>query len=304
MEDKGLPPREAWQAFDKHWDELDREMIMALMSFYASAAGVGGGAPEAEITAARRSPKIGGRIGEDLESDATTEARAAKPQLGGQAEKQEAGLATTEERSIGAKGGPKRTTVREDEEAAAQDRVTVSNSDRGKAKGTDKPTSAKEAEGTAAKTKPRGVDPKDNEKIRQLDDWDRKGKFIGDPSGLKARLRKGDHEARQEFEEMKAEIASGKKPNVEDFEDTPHSTNVVKSQRISDANKMELENSGWLKGRLPNADHRRDFMKWLEENHRVGEPHIHLRPGSPEAEAALQQFSEEEGVALAGARPR
>jgi hypothetical protein len=31
-------------------------------------------------------------------------------------------------------------------------------------------------------------------------------------------------------------------------------------------------------------------MEWLETNHRQGEAHIHLRPGSREAEAALREF--------------
>ena len=124
--------------------------------------------------------------------------------------------------------------------------------------------------------------------------------MTGDAGGLKARLKQGDAEARKEFDEMKVEIGQGKKPHIEDYEENPKIASRTSSavQRMSDANKTELENSGWLKGRLPNADHRREFMGWLEENHRQGEPHIHLSPGSPEAEAELLRFSEEEGVRL------
>lgn len=61
-------------------------------------------------------------------------------------------------------------------------------------------------------------------------------------------------------------------------------------QRISDANKQELQESGWLRRLLRDVDRRREFMEWLETNHRQGEAHIHLRPGSREADAALRDF--------------
>ena len=64
-------------------------------------------------------------------------------------------------------------------------------------------------------------------------------------------------------------------------------------QRISDGNKVELEDSGWLKKKLPDADRRREFMKWLEKNHKAGEEHAHLRPGSPEAQQMLDRFLSE-----------
>ncbi|GIF96123.1 hypothetical protein Cci01nite_12170 [Catellatospora citrea] len=63
-----------------------------------------------------------------------------------------------------------------------------------------------------------------------------------------------------------------------------------RQERISDANKAELEDSGWLKNRLKEPQQRRDFMKWLEQGHKQGEAHEHLRPGSPEAEAKLAEF--------------
>lgn len=61
-------------------------------------------------------------------------------------------------------------------------------------------------------------------------------------------------------------------------------------ERISDGNKQELQDSGWLKEKVPDVNTRRNFMKWLEQGHKQGEAHEHLRPGSPEAEAALAEF--------------
>jgi hypothetical protein len=61
-------------------------------------------------------------------------------------------------------------------------------------------------------------------------------------------------------------------------------------ERISDGNKAELEDSGWLRGRLPDEERRREFMEWLQRRHEQGEAHIHLRPGSREAEQAVGEF--------------
>lgn len=68
---------------------------------------------------------------------------------------------------------------------------------------------------------------------------------------------------------------------------------LPRRQRISDGNKQELEDSGWLKQRLPNDERRREFMNWLERGHDQGETHTHLRPGSREAEAAVREFESE-----------
>jgi hypothetical protein len=51
--------------------------------------------------------------------------------------------------------------------------------------------------------------------------------------------------------------------------------------------------------RIDNSAHSDPYI-----NIRVGEPPIHPRPGSPENEAGLSQFREEEGVTLSGVRPR
>ena len=66
---------------------------------------------------------------------------------------------------------------------------------------------------------------------------------------------------------------------------------------MSDADKKELEESGWLKANLSREpEPRRRFMKWLEANHKQGEEHRHLRPGSPYAREMLARFREEENI--------
>jgi hypothetical protein len=65
---------------------------------------------------------------------------------------------------------------------------------------------------------------------------------------------------------------------------------LPRRQRISDGNKTELEDSDWLKRRLPDDDRRREFMDWLKKGHRLGEPHVHKRPSSRELEQAVQEF--------------
>ncbi|MER6666896.1 hypothetical protein ABT256_20305 [Amycolatopsis japonica] len=68
---------------------------------------------------------------------------------------------------------------------------------------------------------------------------------------------------------------------------------MPRRQRISDGNKQELENSGWLRRRMPSEERRREFMEWLQRGHEQGEAHTHLRPGSREAEAAVREFEAE-----------
>ena len=58
--------------------------------------------------------------------------------------------------------------------------------------------------------------------------------------------------------------------------------------------RQSCRESGWLRERLLDVDHRRRFMKWLEANHGQGEEHRHLTPGSPYAESMLERFINEE----------
>jgi hypothetical protein len=62
-------------------------------------------------------------------------------------------------------------------------------------------------------------------------------------------------------------------------------------ERISDGNKAELERSGWLRRQLPDEERRREFMEWLQRRHEQGEEHVHLRPGSREAQQAVDEFT-------------
>ncbi len=59
-------------------------------------------------------------------------------------------------------------------------------------------------------------------------------------------------------------------------------------QRISDGHKEELENSGWLKERLPDPDMRREFVYDLRR--RYGGQHGHHPPGAPVTERALREW--------------
>jgi hypothetical protein len=84
-----------------------------------------------------------------------------------------------------------------------------------------------------------------------------------------------------------------RKPDTpEEFGDDPRS-DLPRRKRISDGNKQELQESGWLRKRLPDVKRRREFMDWLKANHRIGEEHVHLRPGSRVAEEMLTRFVEE-----------
>jgi hypothetical protein len=77
-------------------------------------------------------------------------------------------------------------------------------------------------------------------------------------------------------------------------EDDPRS-DPERNQRISDANKAELEASGWLRAQLPDPEDRRAFMEWLQRRHETGEEHVHLSPGSPEAQRDLNEWQAETG---------
>jgi hypothetical protein len=125
---------------------------------------------------------------------------------------------------------------------------------------------------------------------REVGQWERSGHLTPDEAaGLKERLVSDDPAVRAEAQR---EVASERKriereSYGEEFEDEP------RHQRMSDANKAELQESGWLRERLPSVADRRAFMKWLERGHKQGEAHEHLRPGSPEAEAKLGEWAAE-----------
>ncbi|HYP27436.1 MAG TPA: DUF4157 domain-containing protein [Blastocatellia bacterium] len=68
-------------------------------------------------------------------------------------------------------------------------------------------------------------------------------------------------------------------------------------QKISDRyDKPELEQSPELIARLPDPNHRRLYMEWLKKGH-LGTGHPHVNPAK-DLDASLEQFSAESGVRL------
>ena len=77
-----------------------------------------------------------------------------------------------------------------------------------------------------------------------------------------------------------------------------------KREPVSDSYaKQELQESGWLKKRLPDIERRRQFMDWLEKNHKLGEEHQHLKPGSKYAKVHAEEVPGRKSLGL-NALPR
>ena len=128
-------------------------------------------------------------------------------------------------------------------------------------------------------------------KFRDIGDWEKAGDISPeDAADLRRKLRSDDPALRREAKDEMADLSR-------EAEGKPHE-NKPKKQRMSDAAKAELENSGWLKKRLPDAEHRRQFMEWLQKRHESGSPHDHLSPGSPYAERMLGVWSAESGTPI------
>ncbi len=183
----------------------------------------------------------------------------------------------------------------------------------GKRSGGDEPKAGPRKTPSAAKRleKKVVVAKEDLDRIRQLDQWEKKNKITGDVQSLRARLRSGDAntltEAQAEFDEAQEKIAKGEKWHVEEYGEAPRQK-APEETRISTAEKSELEDLGWLKTRLPAEKDRREFMGWLKKGHKEGElgreigtsqketeGHEHLGPGSPEAEEKVREWEREKG---------
>jgi hypothetical protein len=166
--------------------------------------------------------------------------------------------------------------------------------------------------GTVKSTVDPAVKKANQERIRQIDTWEKDGKISGDTHGLRNKLRSNnetDQEvAQSEFDNARKAIESGKKWEVDELGESRRPT-AREDTRISTGNKTELENSEWLKKRLPDAEKRRKFMEWLEKNHGAGETgtevkpgqretekHDHYNPGSKAAEEAVKNWEREEGT--------
>jgi hypothetical protein len=144
---------------------------------------------------------------------------------------------------------------------------------------------------------------------RQLTEWEKNGKVTGNTDELRRRLESGDPEAQAEFEDVQEEIATGGKPHIEPYRQPPARRAGEKaSERISTSTKSELENSGWLKKRLPAQRDRRAFMDWLKARHKQGiqgdevvagrsgvDGHDHYPPGAPETEEMVREWEREMG---------
>jgi len=158
--------------------------------------------------------------------------------------------------------------------------------------------------------KPR-VATEDLDRIKQLREWDKKGKITGDVSGMEKWLRSDDparlERARDEFRDASERIVKGERVHLEDYDEGPRAS-VSESAKISTGEKSELEDSAWLKGRLPGPEDRRNFMEWLKKGHKEGdvgaevrpgqsesEKHEHYRPGSRAAEEKVREWERELG---------
>jgi hypothetical protein len=166
---------------------------------------------------------------------------------------------------------------------------------------------------TPVSAKSREEAAEDLKRIRQLEAWDQQGKLTGDVGGLRSRLRSNEQEtareARKEFDEVQQQIKDHGRADIEEFADRPQ-PKARAHKPITDTNKTELENSKWLKDRLPDADDRRSFMDRLKAGHKEGEMGQEIDPGkkgeeghkgshhppySREKQEALRQWEEETG---------
>ena len=144
-------------------------------------------------------------------------------------------------------------------------------------------------------------------RISKVKEWEKANKITGDSEQLKSRLRSNDPQTRAdaeaEFDEASAKIAQGQRHHVEEFETPVRPSKRPEPSRISTTEKSELENSAWLKKRLPNASDRKKFMDSLTSGHKRGDQgaelkpgdrdvgkHEHFKPGSPALEAKVREW--------------
>jgi len=136
-------------------------------------------------------------------------------------------------------------------------------------------------------------------RIRQLAEWEKRGKIRGDVHGLRVRLKSNDPDtlraARNEFDEASADIAEGKTPHVEDYAEDLR-PEAPKTERISTGGKKRIDFNGWIKKRLPTGNDQWEYRDWLKTSHKVGSiEHDHPAPGTPAAEALVRTWEEEMG---------
>ena len=139
----------------------------------------------------------------------------------------------------------------------------------------------------------------DATRLRQLAEWEKRGKIRGDVHGLRTRLKSNDPDtlraARTEFDDASVDIAEGKKPHVENYAEDPR-PQAPETERISTGGKKRIDFSGWIKKRLPNGNDQWEYRNWLKTSHKVGSiEHDHPAPGTPAAEALVRTWEEEMG---------
>jgi hypothetical protein len=178
-----------------------------------------------------------------------------------------------------------------------------------KVKGSAKTTGTKTSGGAKGGAPKVRVADEDLARIKQLRDWDKKGKLTGDVGGLESGLRSGDpatlKTAQKEFDEVAEKIKKGEKPHIEDFEEGA-TAGAPEDELISTAGKVELEDSVWLRGRIKDPVKRKKFMDWLKRRHKEAEKgeeigsggeetegHGHYDPDSPAGQAELEQVIRE-----------
>jgi hypothetical protein len=104
---------------------------------------------------------------------------------------------------------------------------------------------------------------------------------------------KEDAEEAAQSQEKASNRRRGKDWEEEDYH--PRRKPVRGTEKISHGpQKMELQESPELRAAVPNVEHRREWMQWLEESH-TADFHEHVRPGSRNFYELLQEWSAETG---------
>jgi hypothetical protein len=113
-------------------------------------------------------------------------------------------------------------------------------------------------------------------------------------SDSKSTHRNEDAEEVAESQEKVSKKSGGGKDWEED-EFRPRRKPAGKTEKISSGPpKKELQESSELRAAVPNDEHRREFMKWLQDNH-TADIHDHVRPGSRGFYDLLKEWSDETG---------
>lgn len=140
-----------------------------------------------------------------------------------------------------------------------------------------KPTNQREQEEGAGATQQKIANKSDE---KDTPDQTKDSKQSGSGSTKRDRSSANDYEDLESEGEMKP-----KKRRSRDHDD------AERDEPISDSySKQELEDSAWLRRRLPDPKDRRRFMEFLQEGH-TGAGHAHLNPDSRAANRILEHWA-------------